>query len=100
MFNRVETPSQTREIAVLQVQSQEIWGRDGRQGRIAAVRAYMGNLGPEMRGIEFSTAIDPHRGGTPFEAHWYLNFTQGVLSRNKNGEEYACITAVITNLQP
>jgi hypothetical protein len=99
MYNRVETKSQTKSDALLQVASGEIWGRDGRQGRMAAVRAYAGGLKPGARGIEFSTTIAPHGGGNPIEAHWYLGFTPGVLARVKNGEDYACITAVVTNLQ-
>jgi hypothetical protein len=42
----------------------------------------------------------PHPMGSPFEARWYLKLTPGVELRQKGGEDYACIKAVVDNRQP
>ena len=100
-FNRRETPNtQTPALALKQVASREIWGRTPKNGGLGpTVQAYAGLLG-NQRGIEFSTEIAPHPNGSPFEVRWYLHHTVGVQRRCKSGEEFACITAVVKNLQP
>lgn len=97
-FNRRESPTQTSATALLQVASGEIWGRTPRNGLEPAVQAYAGTL-KGHRGINFTTDIDPHPNGSPFEVRWYMTATPGVLRRCRNGEEFACIKAIITNLQ-
>jgi hypothetical protein len=64
------------------------------------VQAYPGKLFTNARGIEFSTSIAPHPNGSPLEVRWYLNHTAGVLKRTKDGLEFACVTAAVTNKQP
>lgn len=99
-FNRRETPTtQTPELALKQVTSGEIWGRTPRGGLGLTVQAYPGTL-INHRGIEFTTAIAPHPFSSPNEARWYLGHTPGVQLRRLGGEDYACITAVVKNLQP
>jgi hypothetical protein len=45
--------------------------------------------------------IDPHQAeASPFEVRWYLNIDAGVEHRYKDGEDFACISAIVTNLQP
>jgi hypothetical protein len=84
---------------LLQVASGEVWGGTPRNGFGPAVQAYRGKL-QNCRGIDFTTMIDPHRAeASPFEVRWYLNIDEGVEHRRKNGEDFACIKAVITNLQ-
>jgi hypothetical protein len=97
-FNRRETPTQTRATALLQVASGEVWGRTPRHGLGPAVQAYTGKL-RNCRGIDFTTMVDPHE-GSPFEVRWYLHLTNGVEHRRKDGEDFACIKAVVTNMQP
>ncbi len=99
-FNRRETPeTQTPAIALKQVASGEIWGRTPKNGGLGpTVQAYTGLL-PNQRGIEFTTEITPHPNGSPFEARWYLHHTAGVQRRYEGGEEFACIAAVVKNLQ-
>jgi hypothetical protein len=65
------------------------------------VQAYVGALKCQ-RGIEFTTQISPEtNGSSPFEARWYLDKTAGVVHRvNPKGEDMACISAVVTNMQP
>jgi hypothetical protein len=99
IFFRLESSTQTSAIAVLQALSGEIWGRTPRYSFEPAVKAYAGRL-MERRGIEFTTKIAPHPTGSPFEARWYLTRTPGVELRRKHGEDYACIKAVVDNLQP
>ena len=99
-FHRPETPTQTPAVALKQVASGEIWGRTPKNGGLGpTVQAYPGMLAKE-RGIEFTTEIVPHPNSSPLEARWYLRLTAGVQRRCEGGEEFACITAVVKNLQP
>jgi len=94
LFHRNEATYQTREIAALQVASNEIWGRTPTNGYTPAVQAYT-ELGiKQARRMEFSTNIAPGA-ITPFEAWWYLG-DAGVERREKNGDEYACIAVEIS----
>jgi hypothetical protein len=52
------------------------------------------------RGIEFSTDIAPHPNSAPNIVKWYLTHTPGVQSRQKNGKDFACISAEIRLCQP
>jgi hypothetical protein len=107
-FSRRESPSQTRETAVLQVQSGEIWGAAPRgyiQSSFLIVKAYRGQLAQTNsvrdRGIEFTTSTKPFPCGSPFEARWYYPETPGVfLRKNTEGDEFAAIQANVTNYQP
>jgi hypothetical protein len=98
IFCRWESTTQTPAIAVLQVRSGEIWGRTPKDGFSPAVKAYPWRL-DGRRGIEFTTPIQPHFMSAPHEARWYLRLTPGVELRQKAGEDYACIKAVIENHQ-
>jgi hypothetical protein len=99
-FSRRETRTQTRADAIAQVRSGEIWGRTPKDGIEPAVQAYVGPLRGGARGIEFTTETAPHPNWSPFEVRWYLTLTPGVQRRWHNGEEFACILANVTNLQP
>jgi hypothetical protein len=100
-FYRVETPTQTKADAKLQANSGEIWGRPARGSGQPSVKAYPGHLPSIIRGIEFTTAIDPQQGSAPNEARWYWGWTQGVELRQKSGTNYACITITsFKNCQP
>src|SRR5437588_1128825 len=107
VFHRLESPTQTKEDAVQQVQSGEIWGRPGRGSDILAVKAYRGPLPHVERGVQFTTSVKPQTGsGSPLEARWYYPDTPGVLLRAKqneqtrDNEEFSAIPAHVTNLQP
>ena len=63
------------------------------------VQAYAGPL-VNLRGIEFTTDTELHPNGSPFEARWYLHRTPGVQLRCHEGEDFACILAVVKNCQP
>src|SRR4051812_2769551 len=84
-FCRWETETQTREVARMQEESGEVWGRTPRGGFEPTVQAYIGPL-KNRRGIEFITEIAPHPNASPFEARWYLTQTPGVQPRQKDGE--------------
>ena len=99
-FHRLESPTQTRADAREQVRSGEIWGRAARGSHLLAVKAYPGLLPTTERGIQFTTAVDPYPGGSPFEAHWYHGVCPGVLLRHRAGDDFACIPAAVTNRQP
>ena len=99
-FNRRENArTQPKSLAPIQVASGEIWGRTRNSGFEPSVQAYTGKLN-DSRGIEFTTLIDPHSDGSPFEVSWYLTSTPGVEHRCKDGEDFACIKATVKNLQP
>lgn len=99
-FNRRENAqTQPKSLALIQVTSGEVWGRTPRNGFEPAVQAYAGKL-RNCRGIHFTTLIDPHPDGSPFEVRWYLTATPEVEHRCKDGEDFACIKAIVTNMQP
>jgi hypothetical protein len=99
-FNRRENDkTQPKTLAPIQVATGEVWGRTPRNGLEPAVQAYAGKL-RNCRGIEFTTLVDPHPDGSPFEVRWYLTATPGVEHRRKDDEDFACIRAVVVNMQP
>lgn len=104
-FSRRETPTQTPADAVEQCRSGEIWGSIPKWSQWPTVQAYGGRLKNGGRGIEFTTDINSHPSGSldrnsPFELRWYLGLTPGVLKREKNNQEFACIVADVDNHQP
>ena len=99
-FCRWESTTQTSADARLQEQTGEIWGRTPRWGMVPTVQAYPFPLAATQRGIEFTTNTEPHANGSPYEIRWYLNLTPGVLLRQKDGEDFACILADVDNRQP
>ncbi len=99
-FNRRENDkTQPKSLALIQVASGEVWGKTRKDGFEPSVQAYAGKL-KNRRGIDFTTLIDPHPDGSPFEVSWYLTATPGVEYRCKDGEDFACIKAAVTNMQP
>lgn len=100
-FSRYESPTQTKADAILQARTGEIWGSAGRFSLAPCVRAYPKSLPAGQRGINFSTTTAPDRwSSSPIEAKWYYPATPGVQKRQKGSVEYACIDAVVQNLQP
>jgi len=99
-FHRAESPTQTKADARSQELSREIWGQPARGSNFPSVKAYPGLL-PNIRGVEFTTAIEPHPNSAPHEAKWYWQWTPGVTLRQKNGKDYACIPVTsFKNCQP
>lgn len=100
LYHRIESPTQTVAVALLQFAAGEIWGKAPRGGMCPTVQAYYGGIGAR-RGIQFNTEIDPQPYSSPFEARWYLGITPGVLERVDGlGDEHACVMAVVENHQP
>lgn len=62
-FHRLESPTQTDEVARLQELTGEIWGTIPRSGGWPQVQAYRGPLPKGQRGIEFFTSVAPDGGG-------------------------------------
>ena len=60
-FHRILSPTQSNEVAKLQVESQEIWGRPRQGSDIPQVQAYSGPLPAGEKGIEFEAYIAPER---------------------------------------
>jgi hypothetical protein len=70
LYYRLESPTQTPDIARQQKQSGEIWGRSPQQSTIAAVQAYIGPLPAGARGIEFYTDTPRDPMCPPRVAYW------------------------------
>jgi RHS repeat-associated protein len=95
-FHRLESPTQTAEIAAAQQASGEIWGRTPRGGDVPTVQAYEGPLPEGTRGVEFTTDAPPssvNPGSS--EARWREG-SPGVESRTVNGEDFAVIGCTVT----
>ena len=93
--------TQTDALAIEQERSGEVWGRiPVQKGNWPTVEAYPGLLAPGDWGINFETGIEPHPNSGPNHAKWYLGLTPGVVPRHKDGEEFACISAVVTRVPP
>ena len=69
-YHRRESPTQTPEDARKQTDSLEIWGGPSRYSDVPRVRAYIGPLPNEARGIEFETWVSPDADGPPGQAQW------------------------------
>lgn len=70
IYHRVESPTQTTEVARRQERAGEIWGKAPRWSGIAKVKAYTGPLPEGKAGIEFATEVPPDLGCPPGQAHW------------------------------
>jgi hypothetical protein len=100
-FHRLETPTQTPQIAVLQVTSNEIWGKAPRGSGFPVVQAYRNNIPAGQRGIEFTTPIAPQKGsGTPYEARLVLPPHARRYSNNKEWCGLRSYTGAVRNCQP
>jgi hypothetical protein len=94
LYHRLESPTQRKETARQQIQSQEIWGK-ARKPPYASytlqVKAYKGPLPPGARGIEFSTEALPDNCCPPYAASWSVG---GYGVRSEGG--FAKISVTIT----
>jgi RHS repeat-associated protein len=91
VYHRVESTTQTTDIARLQEETGEIWGRAPRGSDIPKVQAYRGPLPEGRRGIEFITDVAPDPGGVPFLPTW-----SGPRAGVRVEDGFAKICAVIT----
>lgn len=97
-FHRVKSRTQTDEVAVLQVASLEIWGKETRFGGEPIVQAYK-NARTEP-GVEFDTDVPPQPLTGPLHARWYGG-RPGVLLRCVDGVDFACIPCTqVISYQP
>jgi hypothetical protein len=75
-YHRLVSPSQTLEDIEKQIQSLEIWGRPARnlyQSNIPKVKAFVGKLSENQKGIEFTTDVPPDPNTPPNWATWSGN---------------------------
>jgi hypothetical protein len=69
-YYRLESPTQTSDDARNQEKSLEIWGKPARGSDIPKVKAYVGILPPDKRGIEFTTDVEPDSHTPKGSAYW------------------------------
>lgn len=70
-YYRVQTGTQTDETAQAQIRSEEIWGLPHRFGGVEPqVKAYVGPLPPDKKGVEFYTNVPPDYGCPPGVHYW------------------------------
>jgi hypothetical protein len=95
-FHRLRNATtQSDAVALLQQQSQEVWGRAARWSSLRSVKAYVGSLPINAEGIEFMTFVAPSH-GYPHNVFWYEG-TQGVTV---NSQGYVVISATIVKKVP
>jgi hypothetical protein len=95
-FHRLRNPTtQTDAVALLQVQSREIWGSTARWSHVPTVRAYVGPLPSQAAGIEFTTPIPPSRMSNG-NAFWY----PGDLGVRTNSRGFAVIPIMVARQVP
>ena len=69
-FFRLKSPTQTFDVAKLQEQTGEMWGRAPRNSDIPKVQAWEGPLPEGKQGVEFYTDVAPDTGGAPGRPTW------------------------------
>ena len=92
-YHRLESPTQTPHVAMLQQRTGEIWGCAAQFSNIPSVKAYRGALPVGARGIEFTTVVAPHSQTHPTLLRW-LETTPGVCPTPKPG--FVSILVVVT----
>jgi hypothetical protein len=70
IYHRLESPTQTPEVAAKQEATGEVWGRAARGSDLAKVKAYAGPLPAGRRGVEFTTDMPPDEGCPPDLPTW------------------------------
>lgn len=99
-FHRKESPTQSVAIALLQENSQEVWGKEPRGSNIPTVQAYKRKLTERNRGIEFDTYVEPNSDGHPHTASW-SGERPGIFNRNDDKGDYVAINVFnFVNKQP
>lgn len=99
-YNRLESPTQSIQIAKLQETSLEVWGREPRGSDLRQVQAYKRSLPRGSRGIEFDTYVIPDPTGHPHIASW-SGERPGVFPRKNEQYDYVAISVFnFKNLQP
>jgi hypothetical protein len=95
VYHRVETSTQTADIARLQRKTNEIWGKTARYSNNPSVKAYIGPLPDGANGIEFTTDIPPDPDQPPSIVEW-TGPRKGVIVDG----DIAKIKVVVTKIRP
>lgn len=99
-YHRKESTTQTVEIAKLQEESLEVWGKEPKGSYFPTVQAYKRYLPKDERGIEFDSHVEPNPDGHPHRASW-SGERPGILKRKDEKGEYVAIEVIaFKNLQP
>jgi len=69
-YYRLESETQTAQVALKQQQQGEIWGAPAWGSETPKVKAYVGELPDGKNGVEFTTDTPPDRGCPPGQAFW------------------------------
>ncbi|MFE2669216.1 hypothetical protein [Streptomyces mirabilis] len=103
-FHRLGNPNtQSAEVARSMVQSGELWGRAPRQGGNATAQAWRGPIPKDAKpgSLEFYTTVQPKSYGRslPGQAAWEAEAEAGVNSFIKDGDEWASIPIIVTEVR-
>lgn len=95
LYHRQKSGSQQDYVAKQQEESGELWGKGARPNGLPCAKAYLGPLGDNVLGVEFTTEVPPEETNHPFEARWYSS-TPGVETRYIDGTDYAVVPIRVT----
>lgn len=95
--------TQSAEVAQSMVESGQLWGRAPRQGGNATAQAWRGAMPSDAKpgSVEFYTTVKPkaYERSLPGQAAWEAEVEAGVTSFVKDGDEWASIPIIITEVR-
>jgi hypothetical protein len=99
VYHRLESSSQTPEIAKLQENSLEIWGGSSYVSGIPSIRAFRGSLPEGKKGIEFKTDTPPDDSSFPEMNLVYWSVGRSDVSLSPDGKMAILKILTIENRQ-
>ncbi|WP_244888271.1 RHS repeat domain-containing protein [Streptomyces scopuliridis] len=102
-FHRLSSPTQTADDARAIVESGELWGVTPRWGGNATAQAHRGPIPTNAKpgSLEFYTTVKPKPQGStpPGYASWEADVEADVRSFTKDGDDWASIPIIITEVR-
>ncbi|MFJ5115747.1 hypothetical protein ACIQAD_34420 [Streptomyces sp. NPDC088551] len=102
-FHRLSSPTQTADDARAIVESGELWGLTPKWGGNATAQAHRGPIPTNAKpgSLEFYTTVKPKPQGNtpPGYASWGADVEAGVRSFIKDGDDWASIPIIITEVR-
>jgi hypothetical protein len=98
-YYRLESPTQTREMAEMVARSRELCGQANRGSQIPSVDAYVGALPDDAIGMEFVSDVPPDPGSPPGRARWTGPRPGVAVFTDDDGVEWAAIPVEVTQIR-